>query len=476
MSVAIGSPLLIDKAERRARRKAHASYWAVVGFALLTLAMVAVHGGAVLNFAFPLLATSLGGALFVYRRSTYVAYTWWIWLFTPEVRRLVDYQTHFHTISPVMLTPMLVTTFALLAIARRPQVLLRRSMLPFASIAFATLFAFIVGVLVNGYLSAAYEWGTWLEPLAFGVFLLMDTQAVKENRQALLSAVIIGLVIIGSYGIYQFFHLPAWDAAWLANSNLHSEGSAYAEKVRVFGTLNDSGAFAAVLTASLVFMLIARGPLRIIGGAVGFPSLLLASERQAWGAWVIAAAFVFWRIGGKSRLRIAVVAIIIAGVAVPILTVGPIATQLSSRFASIKNVQSDHSAHAREQLYASFFVTAISQPIGDGFGALGVASKLANGQNVDFDSGILEIPFTFGWIAGLIFVWSIISIAMSILGKYLKSKDPVTTAASGIFFGMMAVLLFGQVFSGPEGMIVWTAVGLALTAPETSRRARFRNL
>jgi hypothetical protein len=127
-------------------------------------------------------------------------------------------------------------------------------------------------------------------------------------------------------------------------------------------------------------------------------------------------------------------------------------------------------------LYASFFVTAISQPIGDGFGALGVASKLANGQNADFDSGILEIPFTFGWIAGLIFVWSIISIAMSILGKYLKSKDPVTTAASGIFFGMMAVLLFGQVFSGPEGMIVWTAVGLALTAPETSRRARLRNL
>jgi hypothetical protein len=112
MSVAIGSSLLIEKVEPRARRRTHASYLAVVGFALLTLAMVAVHGGAAVNFAFPLLATSLGGALFVYRRSTYVAYTGWVWLFTPEVCRLVDYKTDSHTIGRVMLTPMLVTAFA----------------------------------------------------------------------------------------------------------------------------------------------------------------------------------------------------------------------------------------------------------------------------------------------------------------------------------------------------------------------------
>jgi len=476
VTVAFGTPQLVAKAERRTQRRIHASYWAVAIFALLTMAVLAAHGGAAVNLGFPLLATSLGGALFIYRRSTYVAYTWWIWLFTPEVRRVVDYQTHFHTISPVMLTPLLVTTFALLSVARRPRALFRRSMLPFALIAFATLFAFVVGVITNGYLSAAYEWGTWLEPLAFGAFLVMDTRAVRENRQALLGAIIIGLVIIGAYGIFQFFHLPNWDAAWLVNSNLHSEGSAYATQVRIFGTLNDSGAFAAVLTASLAFMLIARGSLRIIGGAVGFPSLLLAAERQSWGAWVIAAAFVFWRVGGKSRLRIALVAIIIVGVAAPILTVGPVAVLVSHRFASIENVQADHSAQARERLYADFIVTAITQPLGNGFGALGIAAKLVNGQNADFDSGIMEIPFTFGWVGGSIFVWSVLSIAMSILGKYVKSKDPITTAASGVFFGMMAVLLFGQVFAGPEGMIVWTAVGLALTAPETARRTRLRNI
>jgi len=463
---------MAQSAGRRSRNKIQISYGAIIAFALLTLALVAVHGGSILNFAFPLLATALGGALFAYQRSTYIAYTWWIWLFSPEIRRLVDFQTHFHTISPVMLSPLLVTTFALMAVARRPRILIRRSMVPFALIVLVTLLAFVVGALTAGFLAAAYDWGGWLEPLAFGVFLIMDTRNVLANRQALLGAIIVGLVIIGGYGIYQFFHLPPWDAAWLTNSNLHSEGVALAEQVRVFGTLNDSGSFAFVLTASLAFMLVAKGQLRVLGGALGFPSLLLSSERQAWGAWAIAAAFVIWRIGGKTRLRLGLAAIVIVGIAVPILTVGPVATQLSARFSSVSNVKSDNSAHERIALYQGFLVTAVTQPIGNGFGGLGVAAKLVGGQNVDFDSGLLEIPFTFGWVGGLVFAWSVYRIAMSILTKYLKSKDPITIAASGLFFGMMAALLFGQVFAGPAGMIVWTAVGLALTAPETTRRQR----
>jgi hypothetical protein len=462
----------VARAERRAQHKNFIGYAAIIAFALLTLAAVAAHGGSILNLAFPLLATALGGALFIYCRNIYIAYTWWIWLFSPEVRRLVDFQTHFHTISPVMLSPLLVTSFALLAVAGRPRFLLHRSMLPFALIALVTLFAFITGVFISGFFGSAYEWGTWLEPLAFCVFLMMDSRAIQENRRALLSAIIIGLVIIGAYGIYQFFHLPPWDAAWLTNSRLRSEGAAYAEQVRVFGTLNDSGAFAFVLTGSLIFMLVARGPLRFVGGAVGFPSFLLAQERQSWGAWLIAAAFVFWRMGGKARLRVGLAATIIAAIATPILTVGPVATKLSARFASIQNVQTDYSGQVRAALYKNFLATALSQPIGNGFGALGIAAKLTVGQTVDFDSGLLELPFTFGWVGCLIFTWSVSRLALTILGRYLKTKDPITIAASGLFFGMLGVLIFAQVFTGAGGMVLWTAVALALTTPETLHNRR----
>ncbi len=475
MSAAIEGPLATLRAERRERTRVFWSYGAIIGFVLFTLLMVLAHGGALLNFAFPLLATSLAGALYIYRRSTYIAFTWWIWLFSPEVRRLVDFQTHYHTISPVMLSPLLVTSFALIAIIRQPRILAHRSIFPFTLIAFVTFLAFVIGVFTGGFLPSFYTWGSWLEPLFFGIFLTADTSLIQENRRAILGAAIIGLFIVAGYGIYQFFHLPPWDAAWLTNSKLTSEGSAYAEQVRIFGPLNDSGSFAAVLAASLVFMFVAKGPLRIAAGALGFPALLLSSERQFWGAWVIASAFVAWRVSGKARLRIISIGVIVAAIAVPILSVGPVSTLVTKRFATLSNVQNDHSAQGRAAIYESFFITAITQPIGAGFGTLGVAAKLTTGQNVDFDSGLLELPFTFGWVGSIVFLWAIVQIALRILANYLKSRDPITSAASGLFFALLAVLLFGQVFAGAIGMIVWTSAALALYSPVTPRKAKFNS-
>jgi len=474
MTAAIEVPLAALRAERRARSRVFWSYGAIIGFALFTLLLVLAHGGSLLNFAFPLLATTLAGALFTYRRSTYVAFTWWIWLFSPEVRRLVDFQTRFHTISPVMLAPLLVTSFALIAIMRRPRILIHRSILPFSLIAFVTFLAFTVGVFTSGPLPSFYEWGTWLEPLFFGIFLIADSDLARENRQALLGAAVIGLLVVAGYGVYQFFRLPPWDAAWLNNAKLTSEGAAFAEQVRIFGPLNDSGSFAAVIASSLVFVFVSRGSLRIAAGALRFPALALCGERQYWGAWAIATLFTAWRIGGKARLRIISIGVVVAAIAVPILSVGPIATLVTHRFASISNIQNDSSAHGRALLYESFFVTAVSQPIGNGFGSLGVAAKLTTGQNVDFDSGILELPFIFGWVGGLIFLWAIVQISLRILANYLRLRDPVTIAASGLFFAMLAVLLFGQVFQGPEGMIIWTAAALALSTPAAAqRKAKF---
>jgi hypothetical protein len=470
MTAAIEASPASLRAEQRARSRIFWSYGAIIGFALFTLLLVMAHGGSLLNFGFPLLATSLAGALFAYRRSTYVAFTWWIWLFSPEVRRLVDFQTHFHNISPVMLSPLLVTSFALIAIIRRPRILARRTIFPFSLIALVTFLAFVVGVLTSGPLPSFYEWGTWLEPLFFGIFLIADSDLARDNRQAIVSAAIIGLVIVAGYGIYQFFRLPPWDAAWLNNAKLTSEGAAFAEQVRIFGPLNDSGSFAAVIASSLVFVFVSKGSLRIAAGALGFPALALSGERQYWGAWAIATVFTAWRIGGKARLRIISIAVIVAAIAVPILSVGPIATLVTHRFASISNIQNDSSAHGRAHLYESFFVTAVSQPIGNGFGSLGVAAKLTTGQNIDFDSGLLELPFIFGWVGGLVFLWAIVQISLRILANYLQGKDPVTVAASGLFFAMLAVLLFGQVFQGPEGIIIWTAAALALGKPAAPRR------
>jgi hypothetical protein len=67
--------------------------------------------------------------------------------------------------------------------------------------------------------------------------------------------------------------------------------------------------------------------------------------------------------------------------------------------------------------------------------------------------------------------WAIVQISLRILANYLRGRDAVRIAVSGLFFGVLTVLLFGQVFEGPKGVIVWTAAALALaTRPGHSER------
>src|ERR1700710_1028926 len=100
-------------------------YGLVLGLVVVTAGLILVHGGSLLNYAYPAMAAVVAIVLINYRPSVYVAYVWWIWLFTPEVRRFVDYQTHYHNVSPVMVAPVLVTTLSLIAVLKRPQFLLR---------------------------------------------------------------------------------------------------------------------------------------------------------------------------------------------------------------------------------------------------------------------------------------------------------------------------------------------------------------
>jgi hypothetical protein len=444
-------------------------YGLILGLAIVTAGLILVHGGSVLNFAFPVLAALVASVLISYRPTAYVAFVWYIWLFSPEVRRFVDYQTHYHSVSPVMITPVLVTGFGLLAVLRRPQFLLRRSMVPFTLLGLVFVYAFLVGSFGGGFLPAGFDFANSILPLGFGLFLMMQPENFAEKRASLVFAMILGLFLAGAYGLYQFFHFPPWDAYWLTNSNLSSQGQGVAEQVRLFGPLNSSAPYAVVLMSGLVFILVAKGPLRIAAGAAGFPAFGLASVREAWGGWVLAALFVIWRVGGKTRLWILSAAAVLVLIIAPLLTVGPVADIISKRFSSITNIQQDSSFQARRALFANTVDAAITQPIGIGFGQLGTASKLTTGQNTDFDSGLLIVPYEFGWFGTVLFVWAVGVISLRVFKISTSSKDKISIAAAGLFFGVIAQNIFASTFSGVSGLSLWIGVALAL-GPVAARR------
>jgi hypothetical protein len=449
-------------------------YGLVSAFFLFDAVVFLGHAGSVLNIGFPLFATSLGYFLYRTKPPVYVAFAWWIWLFTPEVRRLVDYQSSYHSISPVMLTPFLVTGIATLSILKRPRILLRRSVVPFTLFGAVAAYALLVGVVVNGPIPALYEFMTWVVPLGFGLYLMIERRHYLANRDALLFSFIVGLLVIAPYGLYQFYHFPPWDALWLKEAKFASAGPGLAEQVRLFGPLNSPGPYGQALMFSLVFVIIAKGPMRVVAGGLGFPAFGLSLVRSAWGAWAIAATFVIWRIGGRAKLRFLIVAAIVAAIALPLTTVGPVADALSNRFATLNNIQQDGSFQARAHLYETFTVTALSQPIGIGFGTGGLAGKLGTGQLGGFDSGLLEAPYELGWMGTGLLFWAIGVIMLQGLGSSFRSTDPFVIAGAGLIIANIAQNIFGSTFAGLSGLTLWIPVALALGPMTVPSKPSFR--
>lgn len=438
-------------------------YFAVLVFVILTAGAILAHGSIVLNYAFPALSMCLAFFLFVAYRHVYVAFVWWIWLFAPFVRRLVDYHTSYHKVSPIILSPVLVTLVAIIPLLGNPRFLLKRSMLPFSLISLVYTEALFVGILTNG-VPALFDFANSIAPLAFGMFLMQDNKHFTENKDSLVFAIMLGLPLISLYGMYQFYNFPPWDLYWLKESNFGSAGNGLAEQTRLFGTLNAPGPYSQVLMASLVFTLVVKGPLKMIGGGVGFPAFGLSLVRASWGGWLFSALYVFSRIRGKARSRLVFFGMVAAIIAIPLVAVGPVANILSKRFASFSNLQQDNSFRERQSLYQNYTLTAISEPVGIGFGGVGQSVKINNNAagGVAIDSGVLLIPYEFGWVWGGVFTWALFSIALRVLSFTIRSSDGISISGAGIYFSMLLLTLGTYVFSGVVGLIMWIAVALAL--------------
>jgi hypothetical protein len=215
--------------------------------------------------------------------------------------------------------------------------------------------------------------------------------------------------------------------------------------------------------------MVTKGSLKIAAAGIGFPAFGLCLFRSGWAGWVLAMLFLFGRMKTKTRARFTLAIIFTALIVVPLVTVGPVAATLEKRFASFGNVQQDRSFQARRQLYETFAIQAISQPLGSGFGALGGSTKVGSSAstNIGIDSGVLQIPYEFGWAMGLVFVWAIGSIFLTALRSALSTKDQICIAGAAIFIAMCAENLGGYTFSGAPALITWVGVAFALMPIKT---------
>lgn len=422
------------------------------------------RNAAFLNLAYPAAGLVIAGMLYVARPALYIGFVWWIWFITPFVRRLIDYQTGYNSLSPVMLTPLLVTCFAFFTVLRYGKLLRDRAYAPFALALLGVLYGYVVGVVRAGVASATFDLVTWLAPVCFGFHIIVCWREYPAYRQAVRSTFMWGVLVMGAYGVIQFFAPSAWDARWVVDSGMATIGRPEPFKLRIFGTLNSPGPYSLALMVGVLLLFDGRGLFARFAMVPAFAAFMLTRVRSAWAGWAIVLAFMIWRLRGPMRARLLAVLAVGVVMSLPLLMQGPVAERVGGRLETLGNLDEDNSMRARTELYEVAFDKALFNPIGAGLGSVGRAVKLGSDGMANFDSGILAIPYTLGWPGTLAYMGGVLWLLARLAGIRERDADQFAVICAGIAGALIIMLIISNSFSGFRGLVFWCFAALAAAA------------
>ncbi|PRX31394.1 hypothetical protein B0G75_105176 [Paraburkholderia sp. BL18I3N2] len=450
----------------------------------VTTLLIGAHQGTVLTLAFPVLAILTGLWLYFKSPARYIGFMWWLWFLSPEVRRLADWSKgSFTPTSLIQVAPLAVTMISALSLLRYYKLLAQRRGLPVLLVLLGLIYAFLVGVMSSGPLAATYDLANWLYPILIGFHIMAHTRQYPKYRDTIVNTFIWGMLVMGGYGLVQFFIMPQWDALWMLGSQMNSQGDPVPMGVRVFSTMNSSGPFAFAMMGAMVFVMAATHRVRWVAAALGFFAFALSLVRSTWGGWVIALLIQLVKSNNKVRVRIVASAVLLAGLCVPLLAVGPVAERMQARLTTIVNLNDDQSYAARNEFYATFAKTAFTDVSGEGMGATGTSTKLSNdggqlGQYGNFDSGVMNIPFVLGWPGTLLYMSGIIwLVTRAVLASFKLRNDKFVSACMSLSLATFAMLVFTNSLVGTGGLLLFMSVFSILSAVhyEKINRARMSN-
>ena len=444
---------------------------------LTTLLPLASGHGRILLVTFPALAVATALVLYLRAPAGYVAFTWWIWLLTPAVRRLVDYEIGWTPVSTVMLTPYLVTVLAALTLLRRIGNL---SFLDLAALGFTVAgiaYAYVIGVWSVGAVPATFGLLTWLVPVIFGFHLAATWRRYEFWREATQTAFGYGMIVLAAYGVLQFAFVPGWDGFWMDHAGMSSIGRPVPFQVRVFSTLNAPGVFAIFLMAGLLIGFSRRSTIR---GSVAQPlvwlGFLLSQVRSAWLGYGVGLALLLLRTPLSRSLKLLAAGVLLLLAILPLVQIDAVERVALPRIMSLGQLGSDHSLRERMQLYGEFFDVAAGNIPGGGIGSTNLATKLSNNGQLTrlgvIDSGLLEIMFVFGWPGSLLYALGVGLAMLSALWGWNRGTDPFTQAARAVVVAIFVQIVFFNPLGGAVGMIFWSFLGLILAGQSFHDAAR----
>jgi len=446
--------------------RATESWIVILGFLLLTATCYFAGMTGVLRLTFPV--TAFVVAIFLYLRHPilYIGFTWWIWFLTPLLTRLVDYKVGWDPTRQMLVAPYLVVFVTIATFLKHFPRMMRQGGLPFILSAIGVVYAFLVGMIYNDPLPVVRGLLDWLSPILFGFHLFMNWRDYPSYRQHLKLVFLTGVLVIGTYGLYQFVVAPDWDRYWLTNSKMFtSSGKAVPFGMRVWSTLHSVGPFAAVMQTGLLLLLTNSGPLIFPASIVGYISFLLSQARTNWGGWLLGMIMIMGSVKARIQMRLIMVFLVMSLCIVPLLTIQPFSQVVGSRFETFSNLDKDSSMKDRTGSYDRNLNLALSNGLGNGLGNIWkVDEKTGQLEAIVIDSGILDIFFTLGWLGAIPYLSGLILIIVSV-SQYKEARfDSFASAARAIGISSCLEIVMSSGMLSISGMILWGFLAMAMAA------------
>jgi hypothetical protein len=457
---------------RSADRNLQGDRWALALYGFLCILLAIAHQGRSLELVFFAGAIVVAFLLLRHSFARYLSFVIWLYFLAPEVRRLADYfRGEFSAQSLIMVTPLFVSIMSAAYLPANRKLLFQRRGVAVLLTVSGILYGYFVGVVRSGVLAASYDLVNWAFPLLPACGLLIGWDSYEEIRRAVVKALLLGGVVISAYGVAQYINPPLWDAFWLASSGMLTQGVAAPFELRIFGTMNSSGPYSVALMCCVLVALSTNTRLALLCLVVSVPALFLTLVRSTVGGLAIGVVFLAFSLTGRQRRHLLVGTISVMLAVVPFTLMGGYADSVAQRMATVSDLKNDSSFEARSGVYAQFMDEMKVNVLGNGLGATGIGSKLGAGTGgiVDFDSGILEVPYVLGWPGSVLYGAGIVLfLARAIASCTLRHRSSFACACMACALGIVSLMAFTNTLVGPSGLFFF----LFVTLPCVERRYR----
>jgi O-Antigen ligase len=434
---------------------------------MVLLVGICLLGGAsgTLRYTFPLAALAVGAFLYLLYPGFYVGFVFWLWFLVPLLRRLVDYRGGYVSPNPLLLAPPAVTLITVVTLARCARELTRSPGIFFLMALAAIAYGAGTGLLRV----PPQDWFigivNWAAPVFFGFHLFIGWRYYPALRANTFRQFLFGSLVMGCYGILQFWILPPWDREWLrqviADGSGLSFGSAEPTAFRVFSTMNSPGVFAPVLMAGLLLLFTSPGWKRFPVALIAVTAFLLTSVRSAWMGWALGYLVLFFHFTRQQRLRLVWVLLLIGLLAVPLFTIPTFQEIVFGRMQTFGELEQDVSFMSRVKGYQQRLADATTEPFGGGIGSLDAAERVAPNYLLGArDSALIDMLVSLGWFGAALYGAAIILLLFSVVGG--AGSDAFAVACSACLVGLVAQFMLGSTMLGATGIVLWGFAGLAL--------------